>query len=44
MSGFTECPNCAKDKIMVPLRPDGDSMVCSLCQLIFPTKVTIHTV
>ncbi len=35
MSGFTECPNCVKDKVMIPLRSDGNSMICPLCESVF---------
>ena len=35
MRGYTECPNCIKDKMIVPLRADGDSMVCPLCESIY---------
>jgi len=31
MSGYTKCPNCAKEGLTVPLKEDVDSMVCSLC-------------
>ncbi len=31
MSGITECPNCAKKGLGVPLKKEGDSMVCYLC-------------
>lgn len=34
MSGFTECPNCVQDRIIVPLRPYGNSMVCPLCEFV----------
>jgi len=32
MGGITECPNCAKEGLVIPLKEDGDSMVCSLCE------------
>lgn len=32
MSGYTECPNCVMDRIIVPLNPEKNSMVCPLCQ------------
>jgi len=32
MRGFIECPNCVKDKVIVPLKPWRDSMVCPLCE------------
>ncbi len=35
MSGFTECKKCLQDRIIVPLREDGDSMVCSLCESVY---------
>ena len=31
MSGYTECPNCVKEQLIVPLRAKGNSMVCPLC-------------
>jgi len=27
-----KCPNCAEEGLEVPLKEDGDSMVCSLCE------------
>jgi hypothetical protein len=35
MRGFNECPNCVKDRVVVPLRADGDSWVCPLCDSIY---------
>jgi hypothetical protein len=35
MSEFTECPNCVKDKVIVPLKEDGYSMVCPLCESVY---------
>jgi len=42
MSRYTECPNCLKDKMIVPLSEDvvplsedGDSMVCPLCESVY---------
>ena len=31
MSGFANCPNCAKEELKIPLKEEGDSRVCSLC-------------
>jgi len=31
MSGFTECPNCAKDGLTVPMSVKDNGFVCSLC-------------
>ena len=35
MGGFPECPNCIKDKVIIPLSEDGDSMVCPLCESVY---------
>ena len=35
MSLLEECPNCIKHKIGVPLREEGDSMVCPVCESIY---------
>jgi uncharacterized Zn-finger protein len=35
MSGFLECPNCVKDQVIVPLRPDENSMVCPFCESVY---------
>ena len=43
MSGFTECPNCVKKRLSVPLRMEGDSRVCPLCEAIFRMKSHIDT-
>ncbi len=43
MKGFTECPNCIKDRLCVPLRTEGDSRVCPLCESIFRMKNRIDT-
>jgi len=32
MGVITECPNCSKEGLTVPLKKEGDSMVCSLCE------------
>ncbi len=32
MTGFTECPNCVQDRIIVPLKPKGHLMICALCE------------
>lgn len=32
MAGFTECPNCVQDRIIVPLKPKGNLMICALCE------------
>ncbi len=29
---LTKCPNCVKDGLTVPLKEDGDTMICSLCE------------
>ena len=31
MSGFTKCPNCAKEGLTVPLSEDTTQLVCALC-------------
>jgi hypothetical protein len=31
MSGFTKCPNCAKEGLTVPLSEDENGLVCALC-------------
>jgi hypothetical protein len=35
MTGFIKCLNCVKQSIEVPLKADGDSMVCSLCESVY---------
>jgi len=35
MSEYTECPNCVKDKMIVPLRAEGDSRICPLCETVY---------
>ena len=32
MSNYTKCPNCIEDRLDVPLRLDGESMFCPLCE------------
>jgi hypothetical protein len=32
MSDYTKCPNCVEDSLDIPLRPDGELMVCPLCE------------
>jgi len=32
MSGFTKCPNCAKEGLTIPLKEYRDSKICSLCE------------
>ena len=43
MQGFIECPNCVRDRLTVPLRTEGDSRVCPLCESIFRMKSHIDT-
>jgi len=31
MSGFTKCPNCAKEGLTVPLTEGENCLVCPLC-------------
>jgi hypothetical protein len=31
MSGFTKCPNCAKEGLTIPLSEDENGLVCALC-------------
>ena len=31
MSGFTKCPNCAKEGLTIPLYEDENGLVCALC-------------
>ena len=31
MNGVTECPNCSKDGLTVPMSEDENGFVCSLC-------------
>jgi len=31
-NGVPKCPNCAREGLEVPLKEDGDSMICSLCE------------
>ena len=35
MGEFPECPNCVKDRLSVPLRFEGDSLVCPLCESVY---------
>lgn len=35
MNQFLECPNCEKYQVGVPLRTEGDSMVCPVCESTF---------
>ena len=35
MNGYTECPNCVMDRIIVPLRAEKNAMVCPLCESIY---------
>ena len=35
MNGFTKCPNCVKKSVIIPLRVEGNSMVCSFCESIY---------
>ncbi len=35
MSGFTECPNCVMDRVIVPLTKEGRSKVCPLCESVY---------
>jgi len=35
MSEFTKCPNCLREKLIVPLRGNSSSMACPLCESVF---------
>jgi len=35
MSGNAECPNCIKDRIIVPLKLEGKSLVCPVCESVY---------
>ena len=35
MKEYIECPNCIKDKFIVPLRNNSNSRFCPLCESIF---------
>ncbi len=35
MGEYPECPNCVKDLLGVPLRYEGDSLVCPLCESVY---------
>jgi len=35
MSGYTKCPNCSKDGLTVPLKVEGDSMICPFCESVY---------
>ena len=35
MGEFTKCPNCIKQLVGVPLRPNGDSRVCPFCESVY---------
>ena len=39
MSEFTSCPNGVKDSIFVPLRTEGNLMVCPLCESEYSKKI-----
>lgn len=32
MSSYIKCPNCVKESLEVPLRQDGEFMICPLCE------------
>ena len=32
MSNYTKCPNCIEDSLEIPLRQDGESLICPLCE------------
>jgi len=35
MIGYSKCPNCEKEKVIVSLRRDGDSMICPLSESVY---------
>jgi hypothetical protein len=39
MSQSPECPNCLKYEIGVPLREEGDSLICPVCESIFSKNI-----
>jgi len=43
MSVNTGCPNCVKKRLNVPLRMEGDSKICPLCESILRMKSRIDT-
>ncbi len=40
MSGYTECPNCVLDRIIVPLKKEGGYRICPLCESIYHSKIS----
>jgi len=39
MSGYTKCPNCAKEGLTVPMTEDDNNLVCSLCGTIVESGI-----
>jgi hypothetical protein len=39
MRGYTECPNCVQDRIIVPLKKEGSYRICPLCESIYHSKI-----
>ncbi len=35
MNGYTECPNCVMDRLIVPLKSRGHFSVCPVCEKTF---------
>jgi hypothetical protein len=35
MGGFTKCPNCIKQLVEVPLKLEGDLLVCPFCESVY---------
>jgi len=44
MSGFTECSICIKDHVVVPLHPEGNSMVCPFFESVFKNLVEVKNI
>ena len=32
MNNYTKCPDCMKDSLDIPLRQEGESRICPLCE------------
>ena len=42
MSGFTQCPNCAKEGLTVPLSVDAMKLACALCGSTFDVNSQLN--
>ena len=38
--GFTDCPRCANQGLMIPLKKENDQYVCSMCKSVYREDVS----